>query len=170
MRLAGFTFWGERRIRKGDGGDEQSLATARDHEGRGRALVSALRRERYARRPAPARAAGILSPLRARAKRAPAPPLRGMGRCQPSKEGHRHGKDVQHRYRGKSHFGAREGEEGGQRERRDPLREREFGTLLPQDAGRGVPQARTNGDRHHNLQAPSGALVRTGGQAQGFVR
>jgi hypothetical protein len=34
-------FVGERRTRKGDGGDGQRLATARDHEGRARALVSA---------------------------------------------------------------------------------------------------------------------------------
>jgi hypothetical protein len=169
MRLAGFVVCGERRKRRGNGGGEQRLATARDHEGRGRALVWALRRA-LRKTPSPRKKRASYLPLRPRAKRAPAPPLRGMGRCQPSKEGHRHGKDVQHRYRGKSHFGAREGEEGGERERCDPLREREFGALLPQDAGRGVPQARTNGDRHHNLQAPSGALVRTGGQAQGFVR
>src|SRR5215207_7199332 len=43
MRLAGFVVCGERQIRKGNGGDEQRLATARDHEGRDRALVLALR-------------------------------------------------------------------------------------------------------------------------------
>ena len=31
-------------------------------------------------------------------------------------------------------------------------------------------RTRTNGGRHHNLQAPIGALVRTGGPAERFVR
>ena len=72
-----------------------------------------------------------------------------------------HGKNVQHRYRGEFLFGAREGEEGGKRERRDAPRQREVGALLAQDAKRRVPQDRANGDRHHNLQASAGALVRT---------
>ena len=85
-------------------------------------------------------------------------------------EGHRHGKNVQHRYRGKPLLAASEGQEGGQRERREALRERGFGALLAQVARRRVPQDRTNGDRHHNPQAPAGALVRAGGPSEGFVR
>jgi hypothetical protein len=61
-----------------------------------------------------------------------------------------HGKNVQHRYRGKSLFAAGEGEEGGERERREARRGRAFGALLAQDANRRVPLERTNGDRHDN--------------------
>src|SRR5215207_4463521 len=93
-----------------------------------------------------------------------------MSRSQPSKEGHWHGKNVRHRYLGKSLFAFGEGDEGGEGERRDAHREREFGALLAQDAKRRLPHDRTSGDRHHNLQAPAGALVCTRGSAESFVR
>jgi hypothetical protein len=169
-RAAGFAICGQRRIRKGDGGDEQRLATARDHEGkRGRALVSALRRARYARGPAPA-SCGHSIPPKTSGQTCPCPLTRRMGRSPSSKEGYWHGKNVQYRYRGKPHLAASEGEEGSQRERRDALRQRAFGALLAPDAKRRVPQVRTNGDRHHNPKARAGALVRTRGQAESFVR
>jgi hypothetical protein len=81
-----------------------------------------------------------------------------------------HGKNVQNRYFSKSLFAAGKGEEGGQPERREARGERAFGALLPQDANRPVPHERTNGDRHHNLQVPAGALVCSGGPAERFVR
>ena len=88
----------------------------------------------------------------------------------PQAGGHSHGKNVQHRYRSKSLYAVAEGEGGGKRERRDARRGRGFEALLAQDAKRRVPQTRTNGGRQHNLQAPAGALVCSGGAAQSFVR
>src|SRR5215207_1867368 len=84
--------------------------------------------------------------------------------------GNHHGKNLTHRYRGEPHFTAPEGQEDGEGERRNAHRERELGALLAQDARRQLPQARTDGYRHHNLQALSGALVRTRGPAEGLVR
>ena len=84
--------------------------------------------------------------------------------------GNHHGKNLTHRYRGKSHFAAPEGQEDGEGERRNAHWERELGALFAQDARRQLPQARTDGYRHHNLQALSGALVRVGAPAEGLVR
>jgi hypothetical protein len=92
-------------------------------------------------------------------------PLRG-----PLGGGKRHGKNLTHRYRGESLFAAPEGQEDGEGERRNAHRERKLGALLAQDAGRQLPQARTDGDRHHNPQAPAGALVGVGAPAEGLVR
>jgi hypothetical protein len=82
----------------------------------------------------------------------------------------RHGKNLAHRYRDEPLFAAPEGQEDGQGQRREARRERELGDLLAQDAKGRVPQARTDGYGHDNLQALSGALVRTGAPAEGLVR
>jgi hypothetical protein len=84
--------------------------------------------------------------------------------------GDHHGKNLTHRYRDEPLFAAPEGQEDGEGERRNAHRERELGALFAQDARRQLPQARTDGYRHHNLQAPAGALVRTRGPAEGLVR
>ena len=88
----------------------------------------------------------------------------------PLGKGKRHGKDLAHRDRGESLFAAPEGQEDGEGERRNAHRERELGALFAQDASRQLPQARTDGHRHHNLQAPAGALVGVGAPAEGLVR
>jgi hypothetical protein len=102
-------------------------------------------------------------PVRATTRRGPLRGPIGGG-------GYRHGKDLAHRYRGEPLFAAPEGKEDGQGQRREARRGRELGALLAQDAGRQLPQARTDRAGNHNLQAPAGALVRVGAPAEGLVR